>query len=177
MITSTSFTTHRRRAARRAVAALIAGASLAAAAPAHATPPTTTVEQRHVNVRRPDCGSFALVFEADVTREFTIFYDQHGVPVRDVLVRTSEGAVSNSVTGAWAPITGVWRVTRYYTDGVLNGTAVQTGRTYAITVPGLGVIFQQTGRGIQENGQIVFEAGPHDFDDANFDQLCAYLAG
>jgi hypothetical protein len=177
MIASTSLIPKRRRAARGAMAALLATASLAAAAAAHATAPTTTVEQRHIRVTPGDCGSFALVFEADVTRQLTVFYDESGVPVRDVLVRTSDGTASNSATGRWVPFTGNWRVTRYYTDGVLNGTAKQTGRTYAITVPGAGVIFQQTGRGIQEDGQTVFEAGPHDFDNANFEQLCAYLAG
>jgi hypothetical protein len=176
MTSLSHFTPSRHRAARGVVAALLASASLAAAAPAHATAPTTTVEQRHIKVTRGSCGSFALIFEGDVTFQFTIFYDQDAIAVRDVLVRTSEGTVSNSVTGGSVPFTGDWRVTRYYTDGVLNGTVTQTGRTYAITVPGLGVIFQQTGRGIQENGQTVFEAGPHDFDDANFDQLCAYLA-
>jgi hypothetical protein len=177
MITSASFSPQPRRTARRAVAALLASTSLAAAAPAHATPPTTTVEQRPVHITLPACGSFALVFKADVTRKITTFCDQDGVPLRDVLVRTSEGAVSNAATGKSVPLTGVWRVTRYYTDGVLNGRVTQTSRTYAITVPGLGVIFQQTGHAIQENGQTVFEAGPHDFDNANFSELCAYLAG
>jgi hypothetical protein len=57
------------------------------------------------------------------------------------------------------PFTSNWRVTRYYAHGVLNGTATQTGRTYVITVPGAGVIFQQTARGIQEKGQTVSKPG------------------
>jgi hypothetical protein len=171
------FRLERRRNARRAVAALFAGASLAAAAPAHAAAPTTTVEQRHVTITLPVCASVALVLDADVTRRVTTFYDHVGLPVRDVLARTSDGTVSNSTTGASVPVTQIWRVTRYYTHGILDGTATQTGRTYTITVPGLGVIFHQTGHAIQENGQTVFEAGPHDFEHANFDQLCTYLAG
>jgi hypothetical protein len=67
-------------------------------------------------------------------------------------------------------------VTRTDTDGVLDGTAIQTGRTYTITVPGEGVIFQQSGRGIQESGATVFEAGPHDFDERSFAERCDYLA-
>src|SRR5829696_2379412 len=118
------------------VFAASAAAGLAGAPPAGATAPTTTVEQRHVKLTHGDCGAFALIFEADVTRRVTTFYDQDGVPVRDVLVRRSDGTVSNSVTGASLPSTGVWRVTRSYTDGRLDGRVTQAGRTYLITVPG-----------------------------------------
>lgn len=159
------------------VLALAAATALVAAAQASALAPTTTVEQRHVKLAHGDCGAFALIFEADVTRKLTTFYDQDGVPVRDVLVRHSDGTVSNSVTGKSLPFTGVWRVTRYYADGQLTGRVTQAGRTYLITVPGLGEIFHQTGYGIQQDGQTIFEAGPHDFEHENVDELCAYLAG
>src|SRR5215207_547408 len=87
------------------VFAASAAAGLAGAPPAGATPPTTTLEQRHVKLTQGDCGSFALIFEADVTRKVTTFYDRDGVPVRDVLVRRTDGTVSNSVTGASLPTT------------------------------------------------------------------------
>jgi hypothetical protein len=164
-------------AARSAPAALVAAASLVAVSAADAMAPTTTVEQRHVKLPHGDCGAFTLIFEADVTRKVTTFFDQAGLPVRDVLVRRSEGTVSNSVSGASVPSTGVWRVTRYYADGQLTGRATQAGRTYLITVPGLGEIFHQTGYGIQQDGQTIFEASPHDFDDFHIDELCRYLAG
>ena len=161
----------------RATAALFAaGSLLLATAPAHATAPTTTVEQRHLVLPLASCGSFTLILDSHVTREFTTFYDQDGLKVRDVLTRHQEGTFSNALTGTSTALSGNWRVTRYYTDGQLNGTAVQTGRTYAVTVPGRGVIFHQSGRGIQENGEIVFQAGPHDFDEANFAELCDYLS-
>ena len=159
------------------VLAASAAAGLTGAPPASATPPTTTIEQRHVRVPNGDCGSFTLIFEADVTRKVTTFFDEDGVPVRDVLVRHTDGTVSNSVTGESVPFTGVWRVTRYYAAGQLTGRVTQAGRTYLITVPGLGEIFHQTGYGIQQDGQTIFEAGPHDFDNVNVGELCAYLAG
>ena len=163
---------------RVAGAALVAATMLLVAAPAHATQPTTTTEQRHVVLPIADCGSFTAILTADVTREFTIFYDQDGVPVRDVLARRQQSTISNSVTGKSADNSGVWRVTRTYTDGQLDGTAIQVGRADTVTIPGLGVLFQQEGRGIQENGlTVVFEAGPHDFDDNIFTELCDYLAG
>src|SRR5215204_4680121 len=80
---------------------------------ASALAPTTTVEQRHVKLAHGDCGSFTLIFEADVTRKVTTFYDHDGIPVRDVLVRRADGTVANSVTGTSLPSWGVWRVTRY----------------------------------------------------------------
>jgi len=146
-------------------------------AQASALAPTTTVEQRHVKLAHGDCGSFTLIFEADVTRKVTTFYDHDGIPVRDVLVRRADGTVANSVTGTSLPSWGVWRVTRYYADGQLTGRVTQAGRTYLITARELGVVFHQTGFGIQEDGQTVFEAGPHDFEHSNVDELCAYLAG
>ena len=155
---------------------LVAAAVLAGAAEAGALAPTTTVEQRHVRLPHGDCGSFTLIFEADVTRKLTTFNDPDGVPVREVLVRRSQGSVSNSVTGKSLPFMGVWRVTRYYADGQLTGKVTQAGRTYLITVPGLGEIFHQTGYGIQQDGQTVFEAGPHDFEHSNVGELCAFLA-
>ena len=159
------------------VFAAAATAGLAGAPPAGATPPATTVEQRHVKLIHGDCGSFTLIFEADVERKVTTFYDRDGVPVRDVLVRRTDGTVSNSVTHTSLPTTGVWRVTRYYADGRLTGRVTQAGRTYLVTVPGLGEIFHQTGYGVQQDGHTIFEAGPHDFEHADVDELCAYLAG
>jgi hypothetical protein len=44
-------------------------------------------------------------------------------------------------------------------------------------MPGRGVIFLQAGNGIQEDGHAVFVAGPHDFEEANFAELCDYLSG
>jgi hypothetical protein len=122
-------------------------------------------------------GAWRIDLDAVVTRKVTTFYDHDGVPVRDVLVRRSDGTVANSVTGTSLPIWGVWRVTRYYTDGQLTGRVTQAGRTYLITARGLGEIFHQTGYGIQQDGETIFEAGPHDFEHSNVDELCAYLAG
>ena len=161
---------------RRALAALIAATSLIAAAPASATPPTRTFEVRHPHFVFPYCGSFPLHLDGIVTRETTTFYNRSAVPVRLEVSWTQDSIFSNPVNGKSVPASGNWRITRYYTDGLLNGIAHQTGRTYIVTVPGRGVIFQQAGRGTQIDGQTVFEHGPHDFEDQNFGVLCAYLA-
>jgi hypothetical protein len=162
---------------RRAFAALAATAGLVAASPAYATPPTTTSEVRHVRIPIASCGSFPLIIDVTVNRELTTFYDADGLPVRAVLDRRQEGSFINAVTGASVPLTGNWRNVIYYTDGVPNGVATQTGRTYTVTVPGRGVIFLQAGHGIQVDMQTVFEVGPHDFEERNFGEVCAYLAG
>ena len=162
---------------RSAAAALVAvGGLLPAAVPAHATAPTRVVEQRHFDFELASCGSFALRLTSDVERELTTYYDENGVRVREVLVRRQEGTFSNSLTGKSAELSGVWRVTRTYTEGVLDGAAIQTGRTYTVTVPGSGIVFHQSGRGIQESGVTVFEAGPHDFEHRNVGELCSSLA-
>jgi hypothetical protein len=163
---------------RRAAATVLvaAGGLLLASVPAQAMAPTTIVEQRQIDFVVASCGSFSLRLQSAGEREYTKYYDADGVVVRDVLVRRQEGTFSNSVNGKSAALSGVWRVTRPYTDGVVGETAIQTGRTYTITVPGGGVIFHQAGRGIQESGVTVFEAGPHDYDERNFAELCDYLA-
>jgi hypothetical protein len=162
---------------RRAIGALAAAAGLIAAAPAYATPPTTTFEVRRPHFVFPDCGSFPLHLDGVVTRETTTFYDSSGVPVRLQVGWRQDSTFSNPLNGRSVPASGNWRITRYYTDGVLNGTIEQTGRTYIVTVPGRGVIFQQAGRGIQVDGYVVFEKGPHDFEERDFAEVCAYLAG
>jgi len=161
---------------RRAVAALAATAGLLASAPAHATAPTTTIEVRHVRIPITSCGAFTLIIDVTVTRKFTTFYDAAGVTVRDVLDRRQEGTFENSLTGKSLPLSGRWKLTREYTDGVPNGSVYQTGPTYHVTAPGYGVIFLQAGRGLQVNGVTVFEHGPHDFEERNFVEVCAYLA-
>jgi len=162
---------------RRAAAALAVTAGLIAAAPANATPPTTTTEVRHVRITIASCGAFPLIIDSMVTRKFTTFHDADGVPTRAVLERRMEGSFINGVTGASVPLTGNWRNVISYTDGVPNGVITQTGRTYTVTVPGGGVIFHQAGHGIQVDMQTVFEVGPHDFEERNFGEVCAYLAG
>ena len=162
---------------RRALAALAAGAAFVAATPAHATPPTTVSEVRHVRLTLASCGSFSLISDVTVDRKLTTFYDPDGRPTRVALDRRLEGTFINSVSGASVPVTGNWRNVTYYTDGVPNGVITQTGRTYTVTVPGRGAIFLQAGHGIQVDGQTAFEVGPHDFEDRNFGEVCAYLAG
>jgi hypothetical protein len=162
---------------RRAVAALAATAALLAAAPAHATPPTTTTEERQIPpMPIANCGTFALLIRATVIRELTTFYDAGGIPVRAVLDRRQEGQFTNAVTGKSIPLSGRWKLTYDYTDGVRNGVVYQTGPTYHVTVPGRGIIFLQAGHGLQVNMVTVFEHGPHDFEERNFAEVCDYLA-
>ena len=162
---------------RVAATVLVAtGSLLPAAVPAQATAPTRIFEHRQADFLIASCGSFMLRLQSAIEREYVIYYDADGVVVRDVLIRRQEGTFSNSVTGKSAELTGIWRVTRTYTDGVSDEIAIQTGRTYTITIPGEGVIFHQSGRGIQEGTVTVFEAGPHDYDERNFAELCDYLA-
>jgi hypothetical protein len=160
----------------RALVALAATAGALAASPAYAAPPTTVIEVRHIHVPIANCGSFTLIIDSTVNRELTTFYGAGGLPTRDVLVRRQEGSFINANTGASVSFTGNWRNVHFYTDGVPNGVDTQTGRTYTITLPGRGVIFLQAGHGVQVDMQTVFEAGPHDFEERDFDEVCDYLA-
>ena len=48
--------------------ALAAAAALGGSAEASALAPTTSLDRRHVKLPHGDCGSFTLIFDADVTR-------------------------------------------------------------------------------------------------------------
>ena len=61
---------------------------------------------------------------------------------------------------------------------LVAGTTTFDGKGRVDTVPGLGVVFHVSGRMMFDaNGDLIFEAAPHDDLDNNLGDLCGYLAG
>ena len=58
-------------------------------------------------------------------------------------------------------------------------TLAITGLTFKVTLPGNGVIFHEAGRIVIdfETGEVLFQAGPHDFGDQEVAALCTALMG
>jgi hypothetical protein len=151
-----------------------ATAALAFAGSAAAMQPTTTTQQFHRSI--PDfatCPGFTVDGEFDITRTDTIFYDNSGQPIREVLHVEFVGTLTNPLNGKFLLDAGQ----RVSTFDLLSGTGSSTG-SRVDTVPGLGVVFQESGRLVFDpNGDVIFEAGPHDGLSGDLAPLCAYLAG
>ena len=160
----------------RRIASVLVAASLATGASvtrADAAIPTSTETSLHV--ARPNfisCDGFGVTLEGDVTRTDTTFTDQSGTPTRTAIHIRFTGTLTNPQTGKSVLDNGSFQRTIDPSDR----SVTVTGGFRVITAPGAGVLLHQTGRGILLNGEVVFGAGQNEFNDEEFDELCAYLA-
>jgi hypothetical protein len=159
---------------RATVLVVFATAALAFAGSAAAMQPTTTQQQFHRSIPNfATCPGFAVDGEFEITRTDTIFYDSSGQPIREVLHVEFVGTLTNPLNGKFLLDSG----RRVSTFDLVSGTGSSSG-SRVDTVPGLGVVFQDTGRLVFDpNGDVIFAAGRHDELDGNLAPLCAYLAG
>jgi hypothetical protein len=148
---------------------------LAFAATAAAVQPTKTTQQFHRSSPRfLSCPVFDVAAEFDITRVSTTFYDNAGNPIRIARHLGYVGTLSNSVTGKSLADEGNVLIT----IDLVAGTTTFDGKGRVDTVPGLGVVFHVSGRMMFDaDGDLVYEAGPHDDLDNNLGGLCGYLAG
>jgi hypothetical protein len=148
---------------------------LAFAATAAAVQPTTTTQQFHRSSPHfLSCPGFDVVAEFDLTRVSTTFYDADGNPIRIARHLGYVGTLSNVATGKSLADEGNVLIT----IDLVAGTTTFDGKGRVDTVPGLGVVFHVSGRMMFDaDGDLVFEAGPHDDLDNNLGGLCSYLAG
>jgi hypothetical protein len=67
-------------------------------------------------------------------------------------------------------------ITRFNADGSVASSS-NSGLIYNFVAPGLGTILHSTGRLVfDSNFDLIFEAGPHGFEDQNTAAFCNYLA-
>ena len=103
-----------------------------------------------------DCGTFVDAFDDFFNGFETIYFDQAGDPIRDVLNLEHHSNDSNSLTGLVVHEHGHFMVS----FDLLTGTATVTGNQEIITRPGIGVVLQDVGRVVFDvNGDLVFFAG------------------
>ena len=119
-----------------------------------------------------DCGSFEIVDQFELSSTVILFFDDAGHLVRFVEQNYGTDAFSNSVSGkALKPM--------HFHNTVLVDriarTAATTGIVFRYVVPGAGAILLDVGRIVTDHGNIVFEAGPHQFFDGDLAGLCAAL--
>lgn len=136
---------------------------LAFAATAEATPPT--VEEFHDEISFDiDCGTFLLHEDAVVEDRVTTFFDKSGNPTRVQVHERFVGVITN-------PGGETFRDPGFFTimvdlagtpDDESDDTVSIAGMFYGITVPGVGIVAQDTGLLTQNPDGSVVIHGPHE---------------
>ena len=122
-----------------------------------------------------ECGDFDVL--EDVTYEIAVkdYFNNDGDWIKTKAHWTVEGVVFN----ADAPENYLPYKNSVYTEHyeVDTGETRVTGLWALVTVPGYGSIFMDVGLLIYDaGGNIIFEAGKHQWFNANVDALCDHLA-
>lgn len=167
-----------------ALTALLAATESLGAAATAATP--VVVEKQAQFVRGFSggqlCPDFTVSARFDVTRTDTLYYDNDGNLVREVLNVKFDGVWSNDSTGTALRNSG----TRHITDDYLTQTSAEDGVLRHITVAGMGIVLHQSGRTVTswngtpppafDDDTVIFEAGPHQDSNGDLADFCAALA-
>lgn len=116
-----------------------------------------------------------FAFEESVTGHviITTFFDQDGNPTRQHVNVTGRAEATNPASG---------RTLRAVQANLIDmdlsaGETTTAGLRFLAHVPGGGVVLLDAGRVVVADGQIVFEAGPHQLIHGDVEEFCAYLAG
>lgn len=144
----------------------------AMAFPALAVPPTveTFVEQGEDEVIA-ECDGFVLTEDFLETGTTRTFFNRQGDPVRALITVKFVGVITNSASG------NTYRDPGYFSiiQDLRTGTETTVGLYFNIVVPGVGPVVADRGRIVFDaNGDVVFQAGPHQIlggDDVDFCEL------
>jgi hypothetical protein len=112
--------------------------------------------------------------EFRVDRTITQYYDQAGTLVREARHLIFTGSQTNDETGTSLPVNGTFRQVFDF----VNGTFTSTGSLRHVTVPGSGIVLNESGRTIIDmaDDSILFMAGPHQDLTGDYSAMCAALA-
>ena len=162
---------------RLAVLCTVALAVLAVTAAASADAPVITTQTASAsNVPwGPRCGSEPILASFTVTRRIESFYDGGQLVLQRRHV-AGEGTIMLPSTGVALP----YEVDFTITTDVGTHTSTVTGQQAHVILPGAGIVFQNSGRLVQNVAtfppSILDEAGPHDyFDPDGSERVCAAL--
>jgi hypothetical protein len=121
-----------------------------------------------------DCGSFQVLDVYETEELDRIYLDQEGNLVKAIVGYWGTDTFTNSVTGK--AYTMDFHNTSIIDFSTTPRTNALTGVVYRLVVPGAGAVFLDVGRIVFERGVgIVFQAGPHQLFDGDFDALCAVM--
>jgi hypothetical protein len=126
------------------------------------------------------CG-FPIDLRTDGSFEITDYYDNSGTLFKEIVHNHGGPFTVTAINPANGKSTTtrsqtVVEITYFNPDGSIVSES-GSGLSFNFHVAGLGTILQVTGRLVRDgDGNVVFEAGPHDFHDQNTDAFCSYMA-
>lgn len=120
-----------------------------------------------------DCGDLLVLDRHALTYRVARHFDLNGAKVRVIEHVVAADTLVNSATG-------VGYTTTARSTAVIDpqrDRAVFTGVIYRLAIPGAGAVFLDVGRVTADRqGNVSFQAGPHQFYDGDVAGLCAALA-
>ena len=146
--------------------------ALALAIAAHATPPksesfTTT------SLDSMGCSGFDAIIERTFTGRETVYFDRQNNAVRVQVVADMRGSVTNSTTGKTVALRG--HIVLVIDPS--SGSFTFVGPVFMANAPGAGTVITDTGRIVfDDDGNITFEAGPHEVTDTNGAIFCSAVS-
>jgi hypothetical protein len=134
-----------------------------------------------------DCGNGSILIEDfDINEDLSLYVDTNGIPIK--LNAHLKGSGKFYLDGApekYVEESGNWNgvLTEYDQVNDVFLFKDYTGITAKVVVPGYGNILHDTGRhtyqwdmSIGNWGPPIFEAGPKEYLNQDFDEVCNYLA-
>jgi hypothetical protein len=117
-----------------------------------------------------DCGSFQVLDSYDGYTSLRRWVNEDGSTSMAIFRHWGTDTLTNSVTGK------AYSNNYDYNTIVHPPLASYVGSIYQITIPGAGATLLETGRIVLDrDGNVYFEAGPHQFYDGDSAALCAAL--
>ena len=122
-----------------------------------------------------DCGDFNVLLDFTIQGHVTVNFDQDGVLVAaQQHLEFPNDKYYNSVN---PDIFFTGNAVQNEHFDLVSGVVATTGLHFNLTIPGHGVVFHQVGQIIFDlaTGDVLFQAGPADFEDDDIAALCAAL--
>jgi hypothetical protein len=166
---------------RLALLLSIIAVPLALAPSAGANTIQTTVTQVDFQVADTSMCGFQLDFRLVGTFKETFFFDQDGTLLKEIVTVTRGGVTATLTNPANGKIATTQSqafqvIVTFNPDGSVK-TITRNGPQSNFVLPGAGNIFADVGRVVFDaDGNIVFEAGPHEFLHGDVASLCAAMA-
>ncbi len=166
----------RRASVRILLAAMLSIVVLGSTVPASAKAPVkeTFIDQGMFTLEDLDCGTFMLTEEMQYEKvQVTTYFDANDEPMKTVTKANFLGVVTNSASG------NTFRDHAVFVETVdlVKGTTTVAGVSYLFVVKGKGVVYAEVGYKVldTETGEVLFQAGPNDYEEFGLEGLCDVL--